>query len=319
MASVRIHMVDIFVNVRKNTPDSTVKFPSLYTNWIPGEPNDASGDEDCASAHLHDNGKWNDLNCSRLVFYICENDADIDECLSSPCLHGTCIDQLNSYHCICQSGFTGIHCETDIDECLSSPCLHGTCIDQINSYQCNCQSGFTGIHCEIDIDECLSSPCLHGTCVDQINSFQCICQSGFTGIHCETDVDECLSSPCLHGTCVDQINSYQCICQAGFTGSNCEIDVNECLSSPCIHGQCLDLVDSFVCDCDFGFEGQFCENFNNLLLLVLLSLLPIVVGLITWFIISKSKRNREFEEDFVIFPFPDASHGQPKPKITCRF
>nr|XP_022296221.1 low affinity immunoglobulin epsilon Fc receptor-like [Crassostrea virginica] len=71
--------------------------PSLYTNWIPGEPNDHSGDEDCASAYLHEGGKWNDLNCLGLVLYICENDADIDECLSSPCLHGTCIDQLNSH------------------------------------------------------------------------------------------------------------------------------------------------------------------------------------------------------------------------------
>ena len=34
MASVRIHMMDIFVNVRKNTPDSTAKFVSMHVTKI---------------------------------------------------------------------------------------------------------------------------------------------------------------------------------------------------------------------------------------------------------------------------------------------
>ncbi|XP_078334099.1 uncharacterized protein LOC144625775 [Crassostrea virginica] len=95
-------------------------------------------------------------------------------------------------------------------------------------------------------------------------------------------------------------------------------DINECLSSPCIHGQCLDLIDSFVCAGDFGYKGQFCEHFNYQLLLGLLSLLPMCVGVLSFLIISKRKKIRVFREDFGIFPFPDASHGQPKPKFTCR-
>ena len=38
---------------------------------------------------------------------------DINECLSSPCQHGSsCVDDINSYTCICVDGYTGAICET---------------------------------------------------------------------------------------------------------------------------------------------------------------------------------------------------------------
>ena len=37
---------------------------------------------------------------------------DIDECLTSPCLHdGTCNNTEGSYHCICAMGWSGPNCE----------------------------------------------------------------------------------------------------------------------------------------------------------------------------------------------------------------
>ncbi|XP_052217766.1 uncharacterized protein LOC127835394 isoform X2 [Dreissena polymorpha] len=39
----------------------------------------------------------------------------------------------------------------DINECASSPCLHGgTCSDGVNDYTCTCSDGFSGRNCEIN-------------------------------------------------------------------------------------------------------------------------------------------------------------------------
>ena len=49
------------------------------------------------------------------------------------------------YHCYCEDGFTGEHCQTDWDECWSGPCQNGaTCVDQIADFNCTCPSGLSG-------------------------------------------------------------------------------------------------------------------------------------------------------------------------------
>ena len=96
---------------------------------------------------------------------------DIDECTSSPCNNNaTCIDQVHSYTCLCNVGFSGSHCEVDVDECGANYCSNGsTCIDDVNGYSCKCAPGFSGDDCSTEIDECASFPCDYGgTCYDQV-------------------------------------------------------------------------------------------------------------------------------------------------------
>lgn len=92
--------------------------------------------------------------------------ADVDECVNSPCIDGTCVNQPGSYLCLCEPGFTlernvciGIRVDShslpfwsrlltlmerwiDFDECLISPCTNATCVNQIGSFRCDCPDGF---------------------------------------------------------------------------------------------------------------------------------------------------------------------------------
>ena len=36
----------------------------------------------------------------------------------------------------------------DVNECLSSPCIHGQCLDLVDSFVCDCEFGFVGQFCE---------------------------------------------------------------------------------------------------------------------------------------------------------------------------
>ncbi len=42
-----------------------------YGNWLPKQPDDSNGGEDCATLTLGD-GRWNDVDCIRALPYLCE-------------------------------------------------------------------------------------------------------------------------------------------------------------------------------------------------------------------------------------------------------
>ncbi|XP_015761109.1 PREDICTED: sushi, von Willebrand factor type A, EGF and pentraxin domain-containing protein 1-like isoform X1 [Acropora digitifera] len=63
-----------------------------------------------------------------------------------------CESRRGLYQCNCQAGFTGPDCNINVDECSSSPCVHGTCEDGINQYDCVCSKGYWGTNCEKKIN-----------------------------------------------------------------------------------------------------------------------------------------------------------------------
>ncbi|XP_056023169.1 uncharacterized protein LOC130046342 isoform X2 [Ostrea edulis] len=172
-------------------------------------------------------------DCSNLSHYQV-GCSDINECNSSPCMHGgTCHNLVNRFTCSCPDGYNGARCEYDINECNSSPCMHGgTCHNFVNRFTCSCPDGYNGARCEYDINECSSNPCMHGgTCHNLVNRFTCSCPDGYNGARCEYDINECSSNPCMHGgTCHNLVNRFTCSCPDEYYGTRCEYE--KCTESP---------------------------------------------------------------------------------------
>ncbi|KAJ8734440.1 hypothetical protein PYW08_013690 [Mythimna loreyi] len=139
------------------------------------------------------------------------------------------LDTAAGFECVCVVGTTGSRCELNIDECASSPCENGKCIDGIGGYSCDCAAGFEGEHCEIEIDECQRySPCAHGKCFDGRATYYCLCSKGWGGQNCSVVLTGCRDAPCRNnGTCHPWLRDetehrFNCSCTPGHYGTTCE-------------------------------------------------------------------------------------------------
>ena len=62
----------------------------------------------------------------------------------------------------------GVYCESDINECISDPCENGAlCRQDINSFMCICQPGYTGAYCQVSKDDTRNMTSLWGTVVSK--------------------------------------------------------------------------------------------------------------------------------------------------------
>ncbi|NXP53920.1 CRUM1 protein, partial [Heliornis fulica] len=189
-----------------------------------------------------------------------------DVCASSPCLNaGTCQDLFNSFRCACPAGWGGLLCEANLDDCQSSPCVHGDCVDAVADFQCECFRGFIGKKCDINVDDCVRHQCLNGaTCVDGVYGYSCKCPPQYSGPRCEWPFppEQCGKNfTCLNGgKCVSETWGANCTCRPGFTGRTCQINVNECDPNPCQNGgTCQDSENKYECLCSASYTGERCD------------------------------------------------------------
>ncbi|NXC48749.1 CRUM1 protein, partial [Penelope pileata] len=196
-----------------------------------------------------------------------------DVCASSPCLHaGTCEDLFNSFSCACSAGWEGLLCESNIDDCQSSPCVHGDCVDEVADFQCECFRGYIGKKCDINVDDCVRHQCQNGaTCIDGVYGYSCKCPAQYSGPRCECSFlfrrwpfppAQCGKNfTCLNGgKCVTEPWGANCTCKPGFTGRNCQININDCDPNPCQNGgTCQDSENKYKCLCSASYTGERCD------------------------------------------------------------
>ncbi|NXN25320.1 CRUM1 protein, partial [Nycticryphes semicollaris] len=199
--------------------------------------------------------------------------AGADVCASSPCLNaGTCRDLFNSFSCACSAGWGGLLCESNLDDCQSSPCVHGDCVDAVADFQCECFRGFIGKKCDINVDDCVRHQCLNGaTCVDEVYGYSCKCPPQYSGPRCEPSLafprwpfppEQCGKNfSCLNGgKCISESWGANCSCKPGFTGRNCQININKCDPNPCQNGgTCQDSENKYECLCSASYTGERCD------------------------------------------------------------
>ena len=68
-------------------------------------------------------------------------------CDPSPCDNGGVCSR-DATNGTCLGDFTGRSCDMTTDDCLKVNCNNGTCVDEVGTFTCECEAGYTGQFCE---------------------------------------------------------------------------------------------------------------------------------------------------------------------------
>uniref|UniRef100_A0A668TX69 Selectin E n=1 Tax=Oreochromis aureus TaxID=47969 RepID=A0A668TX69_OREAU len=127
------------------------------TNWAEGEPNNGESEinskisEDCVEMYIKrdkEPGKWNDERCAKSKTALCYTAA----CKNDSCLHGECVETINSHKCECFEGFFGDKCD-QVVQCNKSEVIvpdkgHVNCSHKHGNFsydslcQYSCEEGY---------------------------------------------------------------------------------------------------------------------------------------------------------------------------------
>lgn len=149
----KINEVWTWVGTNKPLADKAI-------NWAKREPNNGKkkniggmnrNNEDCVEMYIKrekEAGKWNDERCDKNKTALCYTAA----CRNDSCIHGECVETINSHRCECYDGFFGdrcehvVRCEPDevmVPEKASVDCSHkygSHTYDSVCQY--SCEEGF---------------------------------------------------------------------------------------------------------------------------------------------------------------------------------
>ncbi|XP_076085332.1 uncharacterized protein LOC143056133 [Mytilus galloprovincialis] len=139
-----------------------------------------STDDTCAGITCKNGGSCNDGHCSCTTGFSGDQCQNYDPCHNVSCMKGGyCVNGV----CYCPNNNQRLPCE----HCLPNQCSgHGKCINLRTGFSCTCDTGYTGITCNTD---CNPDPCnRNGHCTNSPSGFSCLCQNGYTGSTCNKGI-----------------------------------------------------------------------------------------------------------------------------------